>query len=199
LDPKLTARENLRMAARLFGVPKQEVPSRVAELLAFSELSDRADEPVKRLSGGMRRRLELARALVHEPDLLLMDEPTAGLDERSFQRAWERIEGLRATRGVSVLLTTHRPEEAERCDRVAILDAGCVLAVDPPELLRRRVAGNVIHLEGDDPAGLLAAVQAGFGVTAHLVEHVVVVEAPRGHELVPRLVEGLPKGRLRSL
>ena len=120
LDDRLTARENLVLAARLRSVPRADAPRRVDELLAWSELADRAGEAVRTFSGGMKRRLDLARALVDAPDMLVMDEPTTGLDEASFQRAWERVGRLRRESGLTVLMTTHRAEEAERCDRIAI-------------------------------------------------------------------------------
>jgi ABC-2 type transport system ATP-binding protein len=199
LDDRLTARENLAMSAALFGVPRTLARRRVEELLAFSELEARAAEPVKRFSGGMRRRLELARALVHAPDLLIMDEPTTGLDEAAFQRTWLRIEDLRRTRGLTVLVTTHRPDEADHCDRLAILDAGRIVACETPSELRARVEGDVITIEADDPAEVARAVEERFSLEARVSEGQVRLELPRAHELVPRLVEAFPPGRLRAV
>jgi ABC-2 type transport system ATP-binding protein len=173
--------------------------ARADELLEFTLLRERADEAVGVYSGGMRRRLELARALLHEPSLLVMDEPTSGLDERFFREAWDRIDALRAGTGLSVLLTTHRPEEAERCDRVAVLDEGRVIAEDEPEALRRRVAGDILTLEAEQPEQLCADLSARFELAARVVAGRVVIERERGHELIPRLVEALPSGRIRSL
>jgi ABC-2 type transport system ATP-binding protein len=199
LDPRLTARENLALSAALYGIAGKDATARIDELLAFTALTDRARDAVGDFSGGMRRRLELARALLHEPDLLLLDEPTTGLDERFFRQTWERIEALRARRGLTVLLTTHRSEEAERCDRVAVIDRGRVIAVDTPDALRRRVSGDVLTLEADAPAELAAELSARFSVDARVVEGRVLLERERGHELIPRLVESLPAGRLHSL
>src|SRR5512134_354863 len=126
LDGKLSAAENLRLAAALHLVPRSDAPARIAGLLREAGLADRAREPVERLSGGMRRRLELARALVHRPDVLVMDEPTVGLDAAAFRAFWAGVEALRRDEGTTVVLTTHRPDEAERCDRLAVLARGAI-------------------------------------------------------------------------
>ncbi|MFI5307495.1 MAG: ATP-binding cassette domain-containing protein [Polyangiales bacterium] len=199
LDPRLTARENLRLGAALYGVPTAVAASRIEELLAFTALRERGDDLVVDFSGGMKRRLELARALLHEPDLLLMDEPTTGLDERFFRQTWERIEALRAERGLTVLLTTHRAEEAERCDRVAVIDSGRVIAEDRPEALRQRVSGDVLTIEAKDPDALCSELAQLFQLQCRVVDGKVVLERDRGHELIPRLVEALPVGRIDSL
>ena len=199
LDGRLTARENLALGAALYGLTGTPARARVEELLEFTALRERANEAVSKFSGGMRRRLELARALLHEPSLLLMDEPTTGLDERFFRQTWERIEALRAERGLTVLLTTHRAEEAERCDRVAVVDQGKVIAEGEPEALRRRVAGDVLTLEARDPEGLCRELAQRFELTPRVVEGKVVLERERGHELIPRLIEALPAGRIDSL
>jgi len=199
LDSRLTARENLALSAALYGVSGAEARERIASLLEFTALRDRADEAVIKFSGGMRRRLELARALLHEPSLLLMDEPTTGLDERFFRQTWERIEALRAERGLTVLLTTHRAEEAERCDRVAVVDQGTIIAEGEPEALRRRVAGDVLTLEAAEPEALCRELAERFDLTPRVLDGKVVLERERGHELIPRLIEALPAGRIDSL
>jgi ABC-2 type transport system ATP-binding protein len=150
----------------------------------------------------MRRRLELARALLHEPELLLLDEPTSGLDEPSFRRTWQRILELRERSGLSVLLTTHRAEEAALCDRVAVLDQGRLIALDTPEALIARVAGDVLTLEVDDPQPIVARLAQEFGLSARISAGEparVLIERERGHELIPRLVEAFPAGTIRSL
>ena len=164
LDPRLTARENLRLSAALYGLPPQLARERCEELLTFTALQDRANDAVINFSGGMKRRLELGRALLHDPSLLVMDEPTTGLDERFFREAWERIELLREQRGLTVLLTTHRAEEAERCDRVAVVDAGSIVAQDSPEALRAHVAGDVLTIEAKQPDALCADLAARFDI-----------------------------------
>jgi len=199
LDAKLSCEENLLLAAALFRVARDERRVRAAELLARFGLSERRREPAGRLSGGLRRRLELARALVHRPSLLLLDEPTTGLDAASFRSTWEHLAALRAGEGVTILLTTHKPEEAERCDRLAVLAGGRVGACETPAALRARVAGDVVELEADDPEALAAELRTRLGLEARVRRGAVAVERAAGHELVPRIVEAFPPGRLRSV
>ncbi len=199
LDPRLSARENLRLAAALYGLGGAQARERCESQLEFAGLRERGDDVVSTFSGGMKRRLELARALVHEPSLLVMDEPTTGLDERFFREAWERIEHLRAQRGLSVLLTTHRADEAERCDRVAIVDGGRVIAEGTPEALRAQVAGDVLTIAARDPEALCRELAARFELVPRVADGRVLIERERGHELIPRLVEALPAGRIDSL
>jgi ABC-2 type transport system ATP-binding protein len=199
LDLKLTARENLLLGAALFRVPAALARDRAAQLLAVAGLADRAGEPVRKLSGGMRRRLELARALMHRPSILILDEPTTGLDAASFAQAWEALLTLRREEGLTLLVTTHRPDEAERCDRLAVLSAGKVIACEPPETLRARVAGDVLVIEAPEPDGIASEIGQRFGVIAQTLGETVVVVRERGHELIPRLVESFPNGRLRSV
>jgi ABC-2 type transport system ATP-binding protein len=199
LDGKLTAEENLLLAAGLHRVPAAAARARSARLLAASGLAERAREPVDRLSGGMRRRLELARALVHRPALLVMDEPTTGLDAAAFRAFWAEVEGLRRDEGLTVVLTTHRPDEAERCDRLAVLAAGTVVAEGTPEALRARVPGDVVVIEADGAEELAAEIRARFGLPAREVDGAVHVEREGGHTLVPRIVEAFPAGRLRAV
>jgi len=200
LDPRLSVRENLQLTAALRRLSKPDAERRVAQAIEHAQLGERAGSVVKDLSGGMRRRLELARALLHEPDLLLLDEPTSGLDEPSFRRTWQRILELRERSGLTVLLTTHRAEEAALCDRVAVLDQGRLVALDTPEALIARVAGDVLTLEVDDPEPIVARLAQEFGLSARTTgEGRVLIERERGHELIPRLVEAFPAGTIRSL
>ena len=154
LDPELTVLENLEVFARYFDMPKKEARDKALELLAFISLDHRRDAPVLELSGGMMRRLVLARALINQPDLLILDEPTIGLDPQSRHQFWERLEGLR-NKGISMLLTTHYMEEASRlCDRLIIMDQGGIL-VDgtPKELIQKHVGRDIIEVV--DPPGSL--------------------------------------------
>jgi ABC-2 type transport system ATP-binding protein len=199
LDDKLTARENLRLGAALYGLGGKRADARIDELLALVELGERAREPVERFSGGMKRRLEIARVLLHEPEILVMDEPSRGIDAPTLRRIWEQLLELRRARRMTILLTTHMPEEAEYCDRIAVLDKGRVIACDTPEALRQTVGGDVIVLDGESPEPLCDDMRARFGLDARVVDGSVVLEAPRGHELIPRLVEQLPPGRLRAV
>jgi len=199
LDDQLTARENLLLGARLYALPRAVAKARVAEMFALIELSDRADEKVEGWSGGMRRRLELARALVHQPKVLLMDEPTQGLDEASFRKFWAHVKALRQARGLTVLLTTHRPEEADQCDRLAILDAGRLVAIDSPAALASKMGGDVITVEAEEPEAIARVLQERLELPTTVVDGRVQVERRDGHALIPRLVEAFPPGRLQSV
>ena len=199
LDAKLGALENLVLGGRLFGLSRADAKTRAADLLASAGLSARAADPAGKLSGGMRRRLELARALMHRPSILLMDEPTIGLDAGAFRQTWDAVHALAREQALTVLLTTHRPDEAEACDRLVVLAQGRVVAAGAPEELRARVPGDVVTVEADDPERLAAEIGARFGVRPRATAHGVHVERERGHELVPRLVEAFPPGRFRSV
>jgi ABC-2 type transport system ATP-binding protein len=199
LDLKLTGRENLALGAALFGLPRRHAAAQISAALELMQLGARADEPAIRYSGGMRRRLEIARVMLHEPDLLLLDEPGRGVDPEALRRIWDEIESLRTRRGLSVIVTTHQPEEAERCQRISVLDAGRVVATGTPDDLRARVSGDIVRVAADAPEEIASALQTHLGLTARIVDGDVCVEAPRGHELVPRVVELFPSGRLRSV
>jgi ABC-2 type transport system ATP-binding protein len=199
LDPRLSARRNLRLAARLYGVPRTAMRHRIETALEMVKLSDRADEPVSRLSGGMRRRVELARGLIHEPNILVLDEPTAGLDEAAFRRFWSTLLEMRRREDLTLLLTTHRADEAEFCDRIAILDRGGTVACDTPDRLREQVRGDLIVLETDEPEQVAAALAERFSVEARVLDGKVLLRREKSHELIPRVVEALPEGALHSI
>jgi ABC-2 type transport system ATP-binding protein len=187
------------MAAALHRVPGREARARIGRLLETVGLGGRAREPVERLSGGMRRRVELARALVHRPAILVMDEPTGGLDAAAFRAFWAEIEALRRAEGLTVILTTHQPEEAERCDRLAVLAGGRVVASGTPAALRARVPGDVVVVEADDPEAVAAEITARLDLPARVRPDGVHVEREAAHTLVPRIVEAFPAGRLRAV
>jgi len=199
LDPRLSAKQNLHLAASLHAVARAVGRQRAADWLQRVELSARADEPVSQLSGGMRRRVEIVRALLHEPRLLILDEPTSGLDEAAFRRVWRDLLDLRDQRGLSLLLTTHRAEEAERCDRIAILDRGRFVACDTPDRLRAAVRGDLLVLEARDPAGTASVLHQRLGLESRVVDGRLTCRIERAHELVPRVVENLPEGELQSI
>ncbi|WP_293866999.1 ABC transporter ATP-binding protein [uncultured Alsobacter sp.] len=138
LDDRLTVRENLEIHGLVFGVPRSLRRQRITEMLAMVDLTDWADKPARALSSGMKRRLEIARALIHDSEIMLLDEPTAGLDAQSRARMWEYVRRLKAERQLTVLVTTHYIEEVEDADRVCIIDKGKVLAIDTPAALRRQ-------------------------------------------------------------
>lgn len=199
VDPKLTALQNLVLAGSLHGLAPSVRRERAARLLDAAGLADRAHDVVGEFSGGMKRRLDLARALVHEPRLLVMDEPTAGLDEASFRETWERVGGMRAGRDVTVLVATHRPDEAQRCDRLAVIAAGRIERVATPQELQSMVSRDVVVLEGREASRLEVEVSRRFSLTVLREGDRVLVESERGHELIPRLVEGLGDFRLDAV
>lgn len=137
LDDRLTVRENLNLHGLVFGVPRRLRLKRIEEMLALVELTDWANKPVRSLSSGMKRRLEIARALIHDSEIMLLDEPTVGLDAQTRERIWSYVRQLQAERALTVVVTTHYIEEVESCDRVCIIDKGKVLAIDTPDALRR--------------------------------------------------------------
>ncbi len=197
LDPMLNARENLLHQGHLYGIRGRTLARRMDELLARSGLTDRARERVSLFSGGMRRRLEIAKALLHGPRLLILDEPSTGLDPGARRDMWVHLRGLRDA-GVSIIFTTHLMDEAEVCDRLALIDRGLLVALDSPAALKERVGGDVILLEGEGPEELAAAVAERFGVEAAVLGGKVRLERGRGHEFVTDLVEAFP-GRIDSV
>ncbi|GAB4258483.1 MAG: ABC transporter ATP-binding protein [Deferrisomatales bacterium] len=182
LDPDLTVQENLEVFARYFDLPRGEVRRRVDELLAFIALEGRRDAKVPQLSGGLMRRLVLARALLNRPDLLILDEPTTGLDPQARHQVWERVEELRA-RGLTVLLTTHYMDEAARlCDRLVILDHGRILVEGAPEALVRAHLGTYV-LEVAEPGDELRRYLAGQGLEVEDLGHRLLVYGERTDEV----------------
>ncbi|MBD8065875.1 ABC transporter ATP-binding protein [Devosia sp. PTR5] len=156
LDDRLTVRENLELHGLVYGVPRKLRRQRIEEMLALVELSDWASKPVRALSSGMKRRLEIARALIHDSRILLLDEPTVGLDAQTRDRIWAYLRRLRAERDITVLVTTHYIEEVEDCDRVCIIDSGKVLALDTPEALKRAHGQSLVRLTPTAEADLEA-------------------------------------------
>jgi len=151
-DDVLTGWENLYLHALMFGVPKHERRQRIQRVLSLVDLQDRADDIVKKYSGGMRRRLELARGLLHNPRILFLDEPTLGLDPQTREHIWEYIENLAKAEKVTIIITTHYMDEADRlCDRVAIIDHGRIVALDTPSALKTKIGGEIVKLRVRSP------------------------------------------------
>ncbi len=195
LDKKLTVAENLRHHGHLYGLRGATLRQRMDELLARFDLADRRNDLVEKLSGGLRRRVEVAKGLLHRPELLLLDEPSTGLDPLARRELGDYLVQLRDKDGVTVVLTTHIMDEAERCDRLALLDRGRLVALDKPAALKERVGGDVVSVT---PARLRDAIEKRFGVKATVVDNTVRIERPRGHEFVPALVEAFP-GEIESV
>jgi ABC-2 type transport system ATP-binding protein len=196
-DPLLTVEENLALAGRLQGLHGRVAHERRDAVLREFDLNERRHERAATLSGGLRRRLELARALLHQPPVLLLDEPSAGLDPAARAELWAHLGTLGAS-GVTVFVATHDLDEAERCDRVAVFDRGRCAGIGSPEDLRATIGGEVIVLECDEPAGLASELRARFTLPATVVGGELRIEVERAHEWVARLYDAWP-GRIRSL
>jgi ABC-2 type transport system ATP-binding protein len=189
LDGKLTVAENLAIHGNLYGMRGARLKERGQAMLARFDVSDRAGELAEALSGGLRRRVELAKALLHEPELLLLDEPSTGLDPAARREFFNLLGRLRASDGVTVVLTTHYMEEAERCDRIGILDQGRLVAIAPPGELKQRVGGDVMVINAAEPSALARKIADRFQLSAALVDGTLRIERPHGHEMVARLVD----------
>ncbi|MFQ5692928.1 MAG: ATP-binding cassette domain-containing protein [Nitrospinota bacterium] len=198
LDPKLTVFENLLHQGRLYGMRGAALKDRAREVLGRLGVADRRRDRAETLSGGLQRRAELAKALLHRPELVLLDEPGTGLDPGVRRDFDDYLLELRKTEGMTVLLTTHLLEEAERCDRVGLLDRGRLVAVGAPDELKARVGGDVVAIQTADPEGLGAKLRERFGCEPQVTGGTVRVERPRGHEFVREVVEAFP-GEVRSV
>ncbi|MGA2354820.1 MAG: ATP-binding cassette domain-containing protein [Terriglobales bacterium] len=198
VDPKLTAYENLWHQGHLYGLRGAELKARINEILTRVGLLDRASDLVETFSGGMQRRIELAKGLLHHPEVLLLDEPTTGLDPGARRDLWQYLAILRDQERVSVIVTTHLMEEAERCDRLAILNEGNLVALGTPEALTREIGGDVILLEARDPQSLAERIRNKFHVDATVMDKHVRLEIENGHHFVPEVVEAFP-GEIQSL
>jgi len=198
VDPKLTAYENLWHQGHLYGLRGPGLKTRITEILTRVGLLDRRGDRVETFSGGMQRRIELAKGLLHHPEVLLLDEPTTGLDPGARRDLWQYLQILRDQERVSVIVTTHLMEEAERCDRLAILNEGNLVALGTPEALTREIGGDVILLEARDPQTLADRIRSKFHVDATVMDNQVRLEIENGHRFVPDVVEAFP-GEIQSL
>ena len=187
LDDYLTAAENLRFHAELYGVPRQQAAERLHDVLDMVGLWDRRDGLVRTFSGGMKRRLEIARGLLHSPRVLFLDEPTVGLDPQTRSHIWSYIEDLRRREDITIFLTTHYMDEAEHCDRIAIIDEGRIVVVDTPEALKASVGRDRVQLQTADPAAAIEALRRRFDLEATMSEGAVTVYVSSGEQFVPRL------------
>lgn len=193
LDKKLSVAENIWCQGRLYGLSTSTIKSRSAELLQRLGIAERANDRVETLSGGLKRRVEIAKALLHEPTILLLDEPSTGLDPLARRELWTQVRELQATAGITVVFTTHFLDEADRSDRVAILDAGKLVALDKPTVLRGQIAGESLMIETDEPTELATAITERFQLSARVIDAAVRVEAADAHRWVERLVDAFPE------
>lgn len=199
VDSDMTSRENLQMHADLYGVPIYEQNMRIHEVLELVGLSDRADDFMYTYSGGMRRRLEIARGLLHYPRVLFLDEPTIGLDPRSREHIWNYIRKLRKREEMTIILTTHYMEEADRlCDRVAIIDKGRIVAMDTPSLLKQEVAGDTIIMGSDQIQNLsYVLIRDNIVKDVSVQESEIKIFVQNAQFLLPRIVESAVHAGIR--
>ncbi len=191
LDTYLSAAQNLRFHGQLYGVPADRLESRMRQVLELVGLWDRRDKDVDTFSGGMKRRLEIARGLLHSPRVLFLDEPTVGLDPQTRASIWEYLDELRRQESLTIFLTTHYMDEAEHCDRIAIMDAGRIVALDTPQALKAAIGTDRIRLETDDPEAAAAAVKRRFDLEATTAGGALVLHVPDGERFVPKLLADL--------
>jgi ABC-2 type transport system ATP-binding protein len=199
IDLKLTAYENLWHQGHLYGLRGAALKKRIQEILSRVGLADRAKELVETFSGGMQRRIELGKGLLHHPSVLLLDEPTTGLDPGARRDLWQYLQMLRDEERVSVLVTTHLMEEAERCDRLAIMNEGNLVALGTPAELKAEIGGDVVLLDAARDAGLLAErIRARFHVETTVLQDQVRIEREAAHRFVTEIVEAFP-GEVKAL
>ncbi len=194
LDERITAEENLRFHCMIYHVPRAERPQRIAQVLEMVDLADRANDKVGAFSGGMKRRLEIARGLLHHPAVLFLDEPTVGLDPQTRERLWEQIHILRKQQAMTVFMTTHYMDEAENCDRIGIIDHAKLIALDTPQELKARIGGDVVRLGVAEP-DLAAAhefLQQGRQIAATTDGHILRFEVDHADRFVPELLQAMP-------
>jgi ABC-2 type transport system ATP-binding protein len=194
LDMYLSAEQNLRFHAELYGMPRSAVPDRMREVLEMVGLWERRTSKVQTFSGGMRRRLEIARGLMHSPRVLFLDEPTVGLDPQTRSSIWGYIEELRQREDITIFLTTHYMDEAENCERIAIMDAGKIVVLDTPANLKASVGTDRVCISTDDDEAAIRALAGEFGIEAEVHDGLVTFGVPDGEHFVPRLFAdlGLP-------
>jgi ABC-2 type transport system ATP-binding protein len=192
LDSYLTAERNLRFHAELYGVPREQIGPRLHEVMDIVGLWDRKDSKVLEYSGGMMRRLEIARGLLHYPRVLFLDEPTIGLDPQTRSHIWTYINELKQREDITIFLTTHYMDEAENCDRIAIIDHGTIVAIDTPQALKASIGKDRVQIStADDPAAIGSLAEA-FGLEAAVHEGLVTFSVESGEHFVPQLFARLP-------
>ena len=194
LDNELTAYENLKFHCYMYNMEKRLSEERIAEILEVVGLTDRKKDIVKKFSGGMKRRLEIARGLLHRPKVLFLDEPTLGLDPQTRSHVWEFIHSLKKTEGNTVFMTTHYMDEAEACDRIAIIDRGRIIACDRPDALKKALRGDTIYLKTADNDKAAVEIESKFGLSPKRIEGGLSLLVESGEKFIPRLFEKLETG-----
>ena len=189
LDKKLTVLENLRYHGQLYGLRGKELSSRVQEMMDRLAVADRASHLVETLSGGLARRVELAKGLLHRPEVLILDEPSAGLDPGARRDLWLYLQRLREKEGVTILVTTHLIDEADRSDRVLVLNLGQVVALGTPESLKEQVGGDVIAIASKEPGRLSGMIRQKFGIEPTVLNGALRIEQQQGHAFISQVVE----------
>lgn len=199
LDDRLTAEENMHLHGVLYGMERREMRRRMDLLLDMVGLSDRRKELVRTYSGGMKRRLEIARGLLHQPRVLFLDEPTVGLDPQTRNHIWEYISQVRKAMGSTIFLTTHYMEEAEACDRVGIIDHGRLIALDTPNALKKAVSSDVLTIKTANPETAAAQIREELNLQPDVRGELITLSVPDGETLLPRLAASLPSIKSISL
>ena len=191
IDDRLTGRENLYMHANLYGVPASEQRDRIDSILKLVELDDRADDLLRTYSGGMRRRLELGRGLIHYPKVLFLDEPTVGLDPQTRDHIWRYIKELKEAHDITIVLTTHYMDEADRLsDRIAIMDHGKIVILDTPQNLKATLEGDVITVKANNIQALSELVNKWLGLNkTHIADGALEITVTNGRTVMPRIIE----------
>jgi ABC-2 type transport system ATP-binding protein len=187
LDGYLSAEQNMRLHAELYGVPRELVGPRMQQVMEMVGLWERRKSAVNTFSGGMKRRLEIARGLMHSPRVLFLDEPTVGLDPQTRASIWAYISELKVAEDITIFLTTHYMDEAENCDRIAIMDKGKIVVLDTPEALKAAVGKDRVQIHTDDDGAAIAALERDFNIKAQMAEGAVTFGVPGGEQFVPRL------------
>jgi ABC-2 type transport system ATP-binding protein len=191
LDDQLTAYENLQFHAHVYNVPGSERAQRIEEVLRVVELWDRRDAVVRTFSGGMKRRLEIARGILHHPRVLFLDEPTLGLDPQTREHVWEYVLELQRAHEITIFMTTHYMDEAEHCDRIAIIDQGKIVALDTPDALKRMVGVDIVTLKTEDDEQAAREIRERYGLEPKRDDTRIRLEVEAGAEFIPRLVTEL--------
>ena len=187
LDAYLTAEQNLRFHGELYGMPRRLLRERIDEVLTMVGLSDRRKDQVLKFSGGMKRRLEIGRGLLHSPQVLFLDEPTIGLDPQTRASIWEYIAALRQNQDITIFVTTHYMDEAEHCDRIAIMNAGKIVVTDTPDALKSSVGADRVQIRTDDDPAAITRIREHFGIEAAMHDGMVTFAVAGGAAFVPRL------------